>query len=493
MHVDRRQRVDAGRTVGLDGSVDRKASRSTWRPGSWLLAGSDVSERASVPRTLGRWDLVLLKVVAIVNINNVPPVAVYGWTSLLLWMLAFVAFFIPEAIAVLTLARRHPGEGGIYVWTREEFGEAHGFLSGWCYWTNNLFYVPVLLVYMAGILAFAGGEERAGDLVNQRLFVAAVSFGWLALMAAANVRGLAFGKWIQNVGGASAFLSVGLVLGAAAVAKSSGVVPHAPAVTRVTWEMTTSFAVMCNALVGIELASTMGDEIHDARRDLAPAIVIAGVVSILSYVLVTAAVLWLVPVNQLGVIQGVMQAVTAGANAAHIGWIVVPLAIVMGLATGGAASAWFAGSSRIPFVAGLTSALPPALGRVHPRWGSPHVALITCAVLAAVFTAFSLAGSNVSEAYQVLLKAAVVIQLIPFVYLFLALVKTPRVSALARGAGVVGLCTTLMSLVAAFLPTADVTSVLLFETKLIVGVVGPTALGWILFRRAQRADREVVA
>ena len=54
-----------------------------------------------IERTLGRWDLVLLKVVAIVNINNVPPVAVYGWFSLVLWALAFVCFFIPEAIAVL--------------------------------------------------------------------------------------------------------------------------------------------------------------------------------------------------------------------------------------------------------------------------------------------------------------------------------------------------------------------------------------------------------
>src|SRR4029077_13322333 len=140
-----------------------------------------------------------------------------------------------------------------------------------------------------------------------------------------------------------------------------------------------------------------------------------------------------------GVIQGVMQAVTAGANAGRIGWIVVPLAIAMGLATGGAAWAWFAGSSRIPCVAGLASALPASLGRVHSRWGSPHVALITCAVLAGAFTAVSLGGSNVAEAYQVLLKAAVVIQLIPFMYLFLALVKTTGVSAGARAAGVVGL------------------------------------------------------
>ena len=450
-------------------------------------------ESPAIPRTLGRWDLVLLKIVAIVNINNVPPVAVYGWTSLGLWGLAFVTFFVPEAVAVLTFSRRHPGEGGIYLWTRKEFGDAHGFLSGWCYWTNNLFYVPVLLVYMAGILAFAGGEAKAADLVNQKLFVATVSFGWLALIAIANIRGLAVGKWIQNIGGLGAFLSVVLVLAAAGAAWATGVGVHAPTVTGVSWEMPTSFAVMCNALVGIELASTMGDEIRNPARDLGPAIAIAGAVSIASYLIVTGAVLTLVPVERLGVIQGVMQAVGAGANAAHVGWIIVPLALVMGVATGGAASAWFAGSSRIPFVAGLTSALPAALGRVHPRWHSPHIALITCALLATIFTAFSLAGSSVAEAYQVLLKAAVVIQLIPFVYLFLALTKTTGIGAPARAAGIVGLLTTSVGLLAAFLPTSDVASVALFETKMVIGVVGPTALGWLLFKRAQRQELEMPA
>jgi glutamate:GABA antiporter len=453
---------------------------------------TDRAESAAIPRTLGRWDLVLLKIVAIVNINNVPPVAVYGWMSLVLWVVAFAGFFVPEAVAVLMLSRRHPGEGGIYLWTRKEFGDLHGFLSGWCYWTNNLFYVPVLLVYMAGIFAFAGGEANAEALVNQKVFVAAVSFGWLAFVAIANIRGLAVGKWIQNVGGLSALLSVGLVLVAAAIVKTTGVGAHPPRVAGVSWEMTTSFAVMCNGLVGIELASTMGDEIRDPARDLAPAIAMAGVVSIVSYLLVTGAVLMLVPIDRLGVIQGVMQAVTAGANAAHVGWMVVPLAILMGLATGGAASAWFAGSSRIPFVAGLTRALPPMLGRVHPRWGSPHVALIVCALLAAAFTAVSLVGSSVAEAYQVLLKAAVVIQLIPFVYLFLALAKPTGGGLLSRSAGFVGLATTVVSLGAAFLPTADVSSVVVFETKLIVGVAAPTALGWLLFRRSQRAERAIL-
>ena len=450
------------------------------------MAASELGTAAlQVPRTLGRWDLVLLKIVAIVNINNVPPVAVYGKASLILWSLAFLAFFVPEAVAVLTFSRKYPGEGGIYLWTRRQFGDAHGFLSGWCYWTNNLFYVPVLLVYMAGIFAFAGGEANAERLVNERLFVAGIAFGWLALITAANVRGLGVGKWIQNLGGLSAALSIVLVLAAAIAAWTAGVAHDPPLGTGVGWEMATSFAVMCNAFVGIELASTMGDEIRHPERDLPPAIFIAGGMSLLSYLLVTGAVLMLVPIGDLGIIQGVMQAVSAGAAQTGLDWIVAPLALVMGISIGGAASAWFAGSSRIPFVAGLASALPPALGRVHPRWQSPHVALVTCAVLAGCFTAVSLLGSTVAEAYQVLLKSAVVIQLIPFVYLFLGLIRASG-SRWARGAGLVGLSAALFGIVAAFLPTSDVGSVLVFETKMVVGVVGPTAFGWFLFKRTRR-------
>ena len=441
-----------------------------------------------VAKTLGRLDLVLLKVVAIVNINNVPPTAVYGQAALGLWSLAFLAFFVPEAIAVVVMAKRYPGQGGIYLWIREEFGPAHGFLAGWCYWVNNLFYVPVLLVYMAGIFAFGGGASSA-HLVDSRTFVALVALGWLAVVALLNIRGLAVGKWIQNIGGLGVFLSVGLVLIAAALAWLKGVSHRPPAVAGVSWGMVASFSVMCNAFVGCELASTMGDEIKNPGRDLKPAIMIAGAVALAAYLLVSMAVLALVPIGDLGVIQGIMQAVGVGARGIGAEWLVGPIAVLMGLAIGGAASAWFAGSARVPFVAGLTSALPASLGRLHPTWKSPYVALLTCAVAAGLFTILSLFGSSVAEAYQVLLKAAVVIQLIPFLYLFLGVIRLAGVTRATRAAGWVGMVTTGFGLVAAFFPTEDVASVLLFEIKMALGVVGPVAIGWYLFRRAVRAPR----
>jgi glutamate:GABA antiporter len=193
-----------------------------------------------------------------------------------------------------------------------------------------------------------------------------------------------------------------------------------------------------------------------------------------------------VPITELRAIQGVIQAVSAGVSSVGQQWIVAPLALLLAVSIGGAASAWFAGSARVPFVAGLTNTLPRALGRVHPTWGSPHVALIACGVLAAGFTVFSLAGSTVAEAYQVLLKAAVVIQLLPFLYLFAALARLRDQGWSTRAAAVVGFGTTSFGVVAAFVPPSEATSAMVFEFKMALGVLIPLAAGLYFYRRGRQ-------
>lgn len=241
-----------------------------------------VSGAPRIPKTLGLTDLVLLGTVAIVNVNTVPPVAGFGRATLLLWLVAFAAFFIPEAIAVMALSRRYPGEGGVYLWARRHFGDLHGFVSGWCYWTNNLFYVPVLLVYLAGVVAFAGGASTAG-LVDDKWFVATIAFGWLAIITVANVRGMGVGKWLNNIGGIGSGMTVVLLVVAAMVARSQGVAATPPAVDGSVLEMASGLGVMCFAFIGIELGSTMSDEIRHPQRDVPRAIVIVGAIAIVSY------------------------------------------------------------------------------------------------------------------------------------------------------------------------------------------------------------------
>jgi amino acid transporter len=287
-----------------------------------------VAPPSSIPKTLGLADLVLLGTVAIVNVNVVPPVSGFGRATLLLWLIAWLAFFVPEAVAVLVLSKRYPGEGGVYLWCREHFGELHGFIAGWCYWTNSLFYVPVLLVYIAGVIAYAGGDRWVG-LVDDRAFVATVAFGWLAFITVANIRGLAVGKWINNIGGAGGVVTVVLVALAAAVARLNGTAVSPPAVSGTLADMAGGLGVMCFAFIGVELASTMADEIRHPDRDVPRSVVITGVIALVAYVLVADALLALVPAGELGAIQGVMQAVQQGAQTAGASWLVAPIAIVM--------------------------------------------------------------------------------------------------------------------------------------------------------------------
>ena len=102
---------------------------------------STLETQPHLKRVLGQRDLVLLFVVAVFNLNVLPSIAANGGVTIWLWISSLVLFFWPQGIAVIELAQRYPGEGGVYLWAKEVFGPFHGFLSGWCYWTNNMMYV----------------------------------------------------------------------------------------------------------------------------------------------------------------------------------------------------------------------------------------------------------------------------------------------------------------------------------------------------------------
>src|SRR6202023_816630 len=190
-----------------------------------------------------------------------------------------------------------------------------------------------------------------------------------------------------------------------------------------------SFGVMCFGLVGLELASIMGDEIQDPRRTLPGAVAWGGVVSGFLYVGATLTLLLAVSKQDIGVLQGIVQAVSHMAEQVRAPWIVPPFAFILSISIAGIASAWLAGSARIPFVAGLDSYLPERLGKLHPRYATPYVALIVHAGFSAVFLGMSFVGAGVKEARTTMLDLAVVLQLVPFLYMHAALLKLAKESA----------------------------------------------------------------
>ena len=115
-------------------------------------------DQPHLKRVLGRCDLVLLFVVAVFNLNVVPSIAANGGVTVWLWIVS------PDACSSGRRASPSsnwptaiPGEGGVYLWAKEVFGDFHGFLSGWCYWTNNMLYVPTVMLYFVGVSVFVLG------------------------------------------------------------------------------------------------------------------------------------------------------------------------------------------------------------------------------------------------------------------------------------------------------------------------------------------------
>ena len=459
------------------------------------------STAPGLKRVLGRADLVLLFVVAITNLNVVPVIAANGPVTVWLWLLALVFFFWPQGIAVIELARRHPEEGGVYVWTKAAFGDFHGFLSGWCYWTNNIFYVPTVLLYLVGVVVYVFGTKAAG-LADSGPFAFTVSTILLWVLVWLNTRGLGVGRWVNNAGGVgTAVASLALIgLGVARLVTHGSALSAADFVPpRVDFHLVSSFGVICFGLVGLELASVMGDEIRDPDRELPPAVLWGGAISGLLYLGATLAVLLAVPASEVGVTQGVVQAVQRMATDVGVSFLAPLVAAVLSVSIAGIASAWLAGSARIPFVIGLDRFLPPVLGRVHPQYGTPYIALSVQALLCTLFLAMSFVGATVKEAFVTLLDLAVVLQLVPYLYLYAALIKYSRASASApslyskrtlRLAGLAGFVTTGLGMIVAFVPTRQIESTFQFEAKMFGGCGVFLALAAVFYLRGRgtRAD-----
>ncbi len=447
-------------------------------------------------RALGRRDLVLLFVVAVFNLNVVPSIAANGGVTIWLWIISLLLFFFPQGIAVIELSHRYPGEGGVYLWAKEVFGDFHGFLSGWCYWTNNMLYVPTIMLYFVGVSVYILGPSRH-FLADNKLFALIVSLALLALLTFFNILGLGIGKWINNFGAIGTFLAAGvlIVLGVviyfrfgASLSAADFKIPDNPRF------VLNSFGVICFGLIGLELASVMGDEIKDPRRTLPGAVAWGGVLSGLLYVGATLTLLIAVGKN-VNVLQGIVQAVTHMAGRVGLSVITIPFAIVLSLSIAGIGSAWIGGCARIPFVAGLDSYMPSWLGNIHPRYCTPYAALIVQAIVSALLVVLNFAGAGVQETFQKLLSLAIVLNLVPFVYMFGALVRFALRESTPQGrysrntlfiAGLSGLLTTLLGIALVFFPAQQITSLWSYELWMFGGTaffVGLAAFFFFVYGR----------
>ena len=455
-------------------------------------------------KVLGRRDLILLFVAAVANLNIVPAIAAAGPLTLWLWVICLAGYFWPQGVAVTELSAKWPGEGGVYLWTKSSFGDVHGFLAAWCYWLANVVYLPTVLLSSVGVGFFIFGPKYVALAENQQLtaFIAAL---FLLILLLLNVRGEDAGKWITNLGGIGTFVGAAVLCGFALVLwmhhgisfSVSELKPHAG-----DWKILAIFGTVCYSLQGLDLASIMGDEIKEPRKVLPGAILWGGVISGVIYVGSTFSMLVAMPHEQIGMLGGVLQTISSMADRFNMSAIVAPVALFEAIAILGTACAWFSGTARLPFVAGLDRYLPSVLGRLHPKYKTPYVALTMFAILSALLIVMSNVGATVGEAFVTLLSISVILQLVPNAYMFLALIKlanskenpvSNRRYLLVNGYS--GFVVSVIGLCLGFLPSGETRHVMIYEIKITTAVliVIGSALLFYLRGRSKRPAVKIPA
>jgi len=420
-------------------------------------------------RTLGTRDITLFAVACIVGTRWIATAAHAGPGSIVLWVIAAVCFAVPLAIATASLTSRHPDAGGIYIWTRHDFGPWHGFLAFWLYWMGTIAWFPGAAMFYVGVAA------------GRHLITASLAAIWIAL--GANIFGVKSGQRIADLGAAASW-TLALLLGAAALVYRTH---HAAATTfhlfpEFSWNTVAFLSTIAWAMSGMETLGFMGAEIRDPKRSVPRAAWIASIFATIYYAGATVAALVMLRPDQVSELQGLTQAGNATAEALGARWLAPVIAVLVFSSALGQFGALGSSTARLPFAAGADGLMPRGFGKIHPRWNTPHVSILALGAIASALLLLMQLGDTARAAYDALVSLMVIVGFVPYVYMFCSSWKAGnRVSATS------GLAITLIAIAASIVPPGGVTNVWIFESKLAIGTVAFVGSAWVVYSRRASA------
>jgi len=453
-------------------------------------------------------DLAAFYVATVLSVRWTATAAAAGPGSLVVWIISVFGFFVPLAASVMELSSRYPREGGIYIWTQEAFGDFTGFLTAWLYWLQNLPFFASVLYFGAGSLLFAAGAEGR-KLAASPGYYMLFAVAWLAVITAINIVGLNAGKWLSNVCSVASWLPIAILIPLALVsAHYFGAATHFTAgslMPDLSLKHAIFWSTMFFAFSGIEAGSFMAEEIDEPRRTIPRALLVGGVVLAVGYFAGTLALLIALPPNYLGGVDGFMQGIAVLCGRFGLPWLVVAMAIMLALNAVGGAAGNLAGTARLPFVAGIDLYLPPIFGRIHPRFGTPWVALATYGLAGMIVACVGQAGTTVRGAYDVLVSMAIIVNFIPYLLLFAAMarvqnrpvepgvMRVPGGKPVAFALAALGTMTTLATIGLSLIPAEEEPHKGLAVAKIVLSTVLAIAGGVALFAIAARKRRAFLA
>ena len=273
------------------------------------------------------------------------------------------------ALSVAGLAAAFPQTGGAYVFLREGYGPLVAFLFGWIKLvvTGPSAFAAVALVFASYTGAFVSLSEREQQLV---------AAGLLIVLTAINIRSVSWSATIQNLSTGTKVLALAALAGLlfAFGDPGSGALAEAPGWRPASWGGfgVALIAVLWTYTGWVDLSYLAGEVRHPERAF--PRAMLAGIaVIVVLYLLINAAYFYVLPVPVIAGSTVVASAAAERVFGAIGASLVAALVMVSAL---GSLNGSFLSSPRVFFSMAEDGVFFRTVGSVHPRYQTPHVALL---------------------------------------------------------------------------------------------------------------------
>ncbi|MDH5234760.1 MAG: amino acid permease [Gemmatimonadota bacterium] len=294
---------------------------------------------------------------------------------LLVWAVAGFLTMI-GSLVVAELASMWPRTGGVYAWLNEAYSPALGFLWGWAmFWTMHTGIIAAIATVFAQYL---GTFVPLGPAGTRGMAVAAV---WV--LSAVSYRGIRQASVVQTALTAVKVLAILLIIAIGlSMGTGLGAAIVTPAATPVT--ATGFVAALIAGLFaygGWHMVSYAAEETIDPTRTIPRALVIGTLTVTVLYVALNTAYLAVLPVE---VVRSSTRVAADFADAAIGGSGRELMAALVVVSTLGAVNGVILAGPRVYLAMSRDGLLPAWVGAVHPRYRTPHRAVVLQAVWASV-------------------------------------------------------------------------------------------------------------
>jgi amino acid transporter len=322
-----------------------------------------IKQKRGALSKISLFTLVMISCALVISVRNFPTEAETGMHMIFFSLFAAIGFFIPVALVSAELATLLPKQGGIFAWVKAAFGERFGFVSSWLQWTYMMVGSIPMLYFIGGSLAFVFMPALAHNKLFMVLVVLVVTWGatfynFKGLKATGKISTIGFlggviipGTLIIIFGLIYWLLGHPIQLNTTFSAKN--MIPDLSKLT--TLVLLVGFM---RTFTGIEVSASHANEVKNPKKMYPLAILFVVIIGLALNIFGSLAVAIVVPVKQISLASGIMEAFHIFFSQFNLVWLVPILGILTAVGAAGEITTWTIGPVKAVYVSAKQGSLP---------------------------------------------------------------------------------------------------------------------------------------